>query len=271
MDVVPEPDPLRSVSAGPLLRLRLTYPDGARDAETLIIDTTRRRMFVVSKGLLTSTVYLVPREAWDGVAPARAEVRSARLVPVGTVPLTLVTDGTVAPSGAVLLRTYSDLAVLDPFPLDEGGRVLAPRLVTSLPSQRQGEGLALASDGRSVLVSSEGAGQDILRVPLPDDVLPAIGASPSPAPPASPGASRTSSASPPGSAAPGSAAPAWGQPELGRPRSGDGRRGHVVPRPRPARPRHGRAAAPHGRRRRPLAPRPPLASPPAVASAPSWR
>jgi hypothetical protein len=216
VDVVPEPDPLRSVSAGPLLRLRLTYPDGPRDAETLIVDTTRRRMFVVSKGLLTSTVYLVPREAWDGAAPARAEVRSARLVPVGTVPLTLVTDGTVASSGAVLLRTYSDLAVLDPFPLDEGGRVLAPRSVTSLPSQPQGEGLALAPDGRSVLVSSEGAGQDVLRVPLPDDVLSAIGTSPSPAPAqASPRASRTSSASPPGSAAPGSAAPGSGSARAG--------------------------------------------------------
>jgi len=221
VDVVAEPDPLRSVSVPPLLRLRLTYPDGARDAETLIVDTARRRMFVVSKGLLTSTVYLVPREAWDGVAPARAEVRSARLVAVGTVPLTLVTDGTVTPSGAVLLRTYSDLAVLDPFPLDAGGRLLAPRSVTSLPSQRQGEGVALAPDGRSVLVSSEGTGQDVLRVPLPDGVLAAIGTSPSPAG-ASSAPARTSPAPAPTSSAPGPPAAAAGPGAPGPGTAGSG-------------------------------------------------
>ncbi len=152
----------------PLLRLRLRYPDGPRDAETLLVDRARRRMFVLSKGLFSSTAYVVPASAWDGTAPQRPAVRSATLVPVGTVPLSLVTDGTVAPDGAVLLRTYGELAVLGPLPVvptasGRGTATLEPRATVSLPSQRQGEGLALTPDGGSVLLSSEGVGQPVLR------------------------------------------------------------------------------------------------------------
>ena len=194
VDVVPEPAPLRSVTVAPLLRLRLTYPDGPRDAETLVVDTARRRMFVVSKGLLSSRVYLVPRSAWDGTAPSRPQVRSARLVPVGTVPLVLVTDGTETPSGAVLLRTYGELAVLDPFPLEQGDPLLTARTSTGLPGQRQGEGLALSPGGRSVLLSSEGTGQPVLRVDLPQDVSASL--APTPAPSSTPTTTRPATPAP---------------------------------------------------------------------------
>ncbi len=194
VELVPEPSPLRSATLAPLLRLRLTYPDGPHDAETLIVDTARRRMFVVTKGLLSSRVYLVPSSAWSGAAPASPQARSARLVPVGTVPLVLVTDGTQAPSGAVLLRTYGELAVLDPFPLEQGNALLAPRATTGLPGQRQGEGVALARGGRSVLLSSEGTDQAVLRVDLPPDVAAALAATPAPSP--RPSTSRSPAARP---------------------------------------------------------------------------
>jgi hypothetical protein len=167
VDVVPEPARPGDVVEQPRLRLRLRYPDGPRDAETLLVDTVRRRMFVVSKGLLTGTAYAVPASAWDGRVPASAATRSATLMPVGTVPLTLVTDGTVTAGGTVLLRTYGELAVFDAFPIDAGPRVLRPRATTALPGQQQGEGLALEPDGRSVLLSSEGTRQPVLRFALP--------------------------------------------------------------------------------------------------------
>jgi hypothetical protein len=194
VDVVPEPVRSGDVVEQPRLRLRLRYPDGPRDAETLLVDGTRRRMFVVSKGLLSGTVYAVPASAWDGTmpvegtAPATATLRSATLVAVGTVPLLLVTDGAVAADGTVLLRTYGDLAAFDPFPLEAGTGLLQPRATTALPSQEQGEGLALSPGGRSVLLSSEGAGQPVLRFDLAVDLRPG-GAAPTPTPtptPASP-------------------------------------------------------------------------------------
>jgi hypothetical protein len=178
VDVVPEPSRLADVVETPRLRLRLRYPDGPRDAETLVVDQVRRRMFVVSKGLFTGTVYAVPASAWNGTVPQAATTRSATLVAVGTVPLVLVTDGTGTPDGGVLLRTYGEIARFDPFPLDGGTRLLEPRATAALPSQQQGEGLALEPDGRSVLLSSEGTDQPVLRFALPADLRDA--ATPSP-------------------------------------------------------------------------------------------
>ena len=177
IDVVPEPARLGTTETVPLLRLRLTYPDGARDAEALLVDTARGRMFVVTKGLFSGEVYAVPAAAWNGTAPRRPTERPARLVKVGTVPLGLVTDGAVAPGGAVLLRTYSDLAAFAPFPLDPGDAALRPEASLGLPSQPQGEGLALSADGRSVLVSSEGAGEPVQRVDLPAPLRAVLAAS----------------------------------------------------------------------------------------------
>jgi hypothetical protein len=204
VDVVPEPARPGDVVESPRLRLRLRYPDGPRDAETLLVDAARRRMFVVSKGVLTGTVYAVPASAWDGTVPAEGTTRSATLVPVGTVPLVLVTDGTVAPDGTVLLRTYGELAAFDPFPLEAGIRLLSPRATAGLPSQQQGEGLALAPGGRSVLLSSEGADQPVLRFALSADLgVGAAAPTPSPTPtPTPPDAVTTSAAAPPASTSP---------------------------------------------------------------------
>jgi hypothetical protein len=150
----------------------------------------------------------VPASAWDGTVPSSPATREATLVAVGTVPLVLVTDGTVAPDGSVLLRTYGDLAAFDPFPLDGGTRLLTPRATAGLPSQQQGEGLALAPDGRFVLLSSEGTDQPVLRFALPADMRPAAAApTPRPTP------SHTPSPPPPPSSA---ARRAAGDPELVR-------------------------------------------------------
>ncbi len=197
--VVAEPARLGRSTDAPLLRLRLTYPDGARDAEALVVDAARGRMFVVTKGFFGGDVYMVPTAGWNGTAPpagARPATRSARLVQVGRVPVGLVTDGAAAPGGAVLLRSYGELAAFAPFPLVEGDETLRPVATDGTPRQRQGEGLALPADGRSALLSSEGVGEPVLRVALPGPVSAALSASaaPSPSPTTRPNPSRTPSA-----------------------------------------------------------------------------
>jgi hypothetical protein len=42
----------------------------------------------------------------------------------------------------------------------------------SIPSQKQGEGITFTADGRSLLVSSEGANQPLWKVPVPASALP---------------------------------------------------------------------------------------------------
>ena len=79
----------------------------------------------------------------------------------------VVTDGAFLPSGrGFVLRDYQQAHVYT------GPR----RRVGSfdLPLQFQGESLTVSSDGRSLLVGSEGPGSELWRVPLPASILPRV-------------------------------------------------------------------------------------------------
>ena len=81
----------------------LVYPDGARDAEALLVDPTTGRVLVVTKGVFAGEVYAAPPEMADD-APNQLGL-------VGQV-VGLVTDGAFFPDGRhVVLRTYSRATV----------------------------------------------------------------------------------------------------------------------------------------------------------------
>lgn len=137
-------------------RYDLVYKDGPRDAETLLVQPRTGRLYVVSKGLFGGKVY---------AAPAQLSADHANVLrPVGDVG-GLITDGAFFPDGRhVALRSYGDLSVLT---FAGWQNVQGMRL----PEQKQGEGLAMEPSGREVLLSSEGAGTDVLRLPLSSGVL----------------------------------------------------------------------------------------------------
>ena len=142
----------------------LVYPDGPRDAEALLVDPTRGRILVVTKGVFAGEVYAAPPETADD-APNELGL-------VGQV-AGLVTDGAFFPDGRhVVLRTYERATVYTYPDLDPLGS-------WELPAQQQGEGLAVAPDGRLVL-SSEGQGAPLLSVPVPPRIERAM-AEPTPA------------------------------------------------------------------------------------------
>ncbi|WP_299922978.1 hypothetical protein [uncultured Nocardioides sp.] len=128
----------------------LVYPDGSHDAEALVTHPVTGRLHVITKGVFAGTVYAAPQRL-------RAD-RPNLLTEVGDAP-GLVTDATFLPGGGgVVVRTYTK-AHLSAFPSWQG--------VASweLPDQDQGEGVALSGDG--LLVSTEGARSQVLRVGLP--------------------------------------------------------------------------------------------------------
>lgn len=109
------------------------------------------QLHVITKGVFSGTVYAAP-------LPLRSD-RPNALVAVGDAP-GIVTDATFLPGGGgVVMRTYSS-AHLAAYPSWE------PVTSWDLPDQDQGEGIAL--DGPDLLVSTEGARSQVLRVPLPD-------------------------------------------------------------------------------------------------------
>jgi hypothetical protein len=170
---------------------RLSYPDGAHDAETLLL-TPAGTPIVVTKTIAAGGVY-VP------AGPLKAG-RTTPLRAVGTValPITdtsnpfsfaghfLITGGAVSPDGRhAVLRTYADAFEFDV----TGGDVVAaitkgkPATTIPLPNEPQGESVAYTPDGTALLtVSEENGGRpaEILRYPLPS--RPAVtSATPSPA------------------------------------------------------------------------------------------
>ncbi|MGZ6942421.1 MAG: hypothetical protein ACXVGT_17640 [Oryzihumus sp.] len=170
-------------------RYRLAYPDGPRDAETLLADPRTGRLLVVSKSVFGGTVYRAPRH----LDPHGVN----RLTPFATVD-GLVTDGSFYPDGRhVVLRTYGNATVYT-YP------DFRPTGTVGLPSQRQGEGISVAADGR-VLLSSEGLHSDVLAVRLPASITAApTRAGRVPAPPAA-----TSAPKPHGLDLPSSAGEWW--------------------------------------------------------------
>lgn len=131
----------------------LRYPDGPHDAETLLVHPRTGRVLVVSKRpVVGGVVYRAPSRLDAGVVH--------RLTAVARVP-GLVTDGAFLPDGRhVVLRTYGSAAVYT-YPGFE------PVAAFDLPAQRQGEAIAIGSDGR-VYLSTEGPLSDVLAMDLPD-------------------------------------------------------------------------------------------------------
>ena len=171
-------EPARSeheqVTTEPPTSFRLRYPDGPGDAEVLMVHPRTGRLHVVSKPLAGAAQVYVAPEVLDRTAPNLLELAGeARVEATGTVggpgiggfANLLVTAGDIAPDGSrVALRTYTDLYEWPVEDDDVAGAFAGDPTVTPLPPTEQGEGLAYAPDGRSVLLSTEGAGSEVHRV-----------------------------------------------------------------------------------------------------------
>ncbi|MFY0408846.1 hypothetical protein [Solicola sp. PLA-1-18] len=136
-------------------RFPVAYPDGvAEDAEALLADPVTGRLSVVTKGFLGGSLYRLPaRLGTDRVNPMT-------VVDDFRAPL-LVTDGSFLPNGSTfLLRTYIGVFAYD-------ARTLERTWAATLPSQPQGETLAVEPGGGSALIGTEGVPSPLERITLP--------------------------------------------------------------------------------------------------------
>lgn len=93
---VPEPKvdpalPFGRMTLGPAEAIRLTYPDGPRDAETLLVDPLTRDLFIISKREMFSKVY---RAAWP-----QSTTQPTEMTRVATLPWGFAVAGDVSPDG----------------------------------------------------------------------------------------------------------------------------------------------------------------------------
>lgn len=150
---------------------RLAYPDGAHDAEALLLPPGGMPI-VVTKSIGFAGVYVPTGPLRAGQTTPLRQAGTVRLPLTGTsnpfgLPGRLtITGGAVSPDGRrVTLRTYADAFEFDVPDGDVVGAVTTrkPRSIP-LPNEPQGESVAYSTDGSALLTVSE-AGGPLLRYP----------------------------------------------------------------------------------------------------------
>jgi hypothetical protein len=165
---IPEPDvSAHPTATAPATRLRLRYPDGAHDAETLLADPRTGELVIVTKQLDgRSGVYA-------GTVPAAGAPSEQTLRRAGSLRLGLgglATAGDVSGDGrTVAVRTYGELyAWTRKAGMSLAATLRRPPCRGRAPFFREGQGesLALSRDGRSFFTIPEGAGATVRRYTL---------------------------------------------------------------------------------------------------------
>jgi hypothetical protein len=158
-----EPDPTQE-RVDAVETMRLVYPDGARDAEGMVV-TGDGEVWIFSKELGRMGVYRASFVASDEDVElekvGEVEVRSVR-----GAATELVTGADWHPeTGQLLVRTYTTVIRLEAEELERPETFLASE-PEWLPAGRelQGEAIAWDLDGRGYLHASEGRGTDIFSV-----------------------------------------------------------------------------------------------------------
>ena len=151
---IPEPETLQDSSNVKYHQYDFKYPDGAHDAETLLIDPETSQLYIVTKSLKgAGMIYAAP--------PAPTRQGTNDLTKLAPAPTGVITDGTFLPDGQqVVLRTYTDIATVawgdNPNAIARGAAPFG-----------QGETVALGPTEDSVLVGSEGANSAVYQVQVP--------------------------------------------------------------------------------------------------------
>ena len=151
---IPEPETLEDQSNVTYHRYDFKYPDGAHDAETLLIEPGTSQLYIVTKGLKgTGAIYAAP--------PAPSRKGTNDLTKLAAAPSGVITDGTFLPDGQrVVLRTYADVTTVawgeTPNAIARGAAPLG-----------QGETVAVGPTDGTVLVGSEGANSGVYQVQVP--------------------------------------------------------------------------------------------------------
>ena len=153
---VPEPSTEASVAVTDMFHA--TYPDGAHDAEALLV-TPDGGLFIVTKGETGAVgLYRFPRELQSGSTHQLERVGTPRTTKKASQ-TERITDGSVSPDGTwVALRTKQDVVFYRAADLFAGTWTEAGRVDLTTAGEVQGEGIAVAADG-TVYLAGEGGGK----------------------------------------------------------------------------------------------------------------
>ncbi|SFK50617.1 hypothetical protein [Geodermatophilus ruber] len=160
---------------------RLSYPDGPRDVEALLLAPDGTPYLVSKEVLGASKVYRPVTALVDAGTVGLTEVAGVDLTltgtpggPVGRAGQLMVTGGAVSPDGRfVALRTYTDAYVWPLSGSDVAGALAGEPSRVALPPAPQGEAISFSADSSGLVVAGEGVPSDVTALPLAAAVAPA--------------------------------------------------------------------------------------------------
>lgn len=154
------------ITHSPVTSLHMRYPDGPKDAETLMVDPIEKLIYVVSKRHDTVGVYTTPLNfrAKDTVTMT---LRCKLFFP-GVKPFKWITAGDISKDGQqILLKSYTKVYYWkrkDNEPVWQAMK-RAPKELT-YKMERQGEAIGFTPDAKGYYTTSEGVYQPIYYYPL---------------------------------------------------------------------------------------------------------
>lgn len=144
------------------------YPDGPKDAETLMIDPIEKLIYIVSKrqdsvGVYTSPLNYNPDDTL-------VLTRRCRLHFSGYKPFKWITAGDISKDGTqVLLKNYVNVFYWKRKPGEHIWQtLLRPRRELPYTQEKQGEGIGFTPDGKGYYCVSEGVYTPIYYYKLPE-------------------------------------------------------------------------------------------------------
>ena len=145
--------------------IRLSYPDGAHDAETLLVHPVTGNVYIVTK------IPFAQPGVYEAVAPLKPGSTIA-LARIGTLEVPsllggIITGGAISPDGKRVafcdyLQGYEAVLANTKSSFDEIWK--RPLITISLGSRKQGEAITYRLDGRALLATSEGSPMPLLQV-----------------------------------------------------------------------------------------------------------
>lgn len=149
----------------PAEAIRLRYPDGAHDAEALLVHPSTGNIYIVTKLMISDpTVY-------EAAAPF-ASGKTITMTKIGTIHVPslfggVVTGGSVSPDGrrVALCDYFQGYELVLPAGSNDFNDIWKQKLVGfDLGKRKQGESIAYRSDGKALLATSEGRRTPLIQV-----------------------------------------------------------------------------------------------------------
>lgn len=148
--------------------LNLKYPDGPRDAETLMIDPLEKLIYIVTKRHDTVSVYTTPLSYKPNDTVTLT--RRSKLFFEGIKPFKWITAGDISKNGQqVLLKSYEKIYYWKRRGNEHLWETMQrPAEEIKYQPEKQGEAIGFTPDGKGAYTTSEGVFSPIYYYKIPD-------------------------------------------------------------------------------------------------------